>query len=143
MLSREVDLLNLITSRPVLQRPTAVIDQERGGLEQAQLRINAAVQRTLSTQVSETSRLAGMLRALSPLGTLDRGYAIVRLPDKSVVRDAGVLKSGTLIEAMVARGTFVGQVVGANPTGSFIDPGGAGAKDTTDNGTKDGGPQNA
>lgn len=120
--SREMELLSLLTSRPVLQRPTAVIDQERSGLEQAVFRMDAAVQRTISSQVAEIDRMAGVLRALSPIGTLDRGYSIIRLSDKTVVRDSSQLQPGALIEGMVARGTFVGQVVGANPKGSFITP---------------------
>lgn len=122
VIARERELLLLISSRPVLQKPTAVIDQQRAGLEQAQLRIDAAVRRSLETQQAEVDRLSGMLRALSPLGTLDRGYSIIRLPDKTVVRSTKQLASGTLIEGMLSEGTFVGQVVGTNNGGSFINP---------------------
>ncbi len=121
VLSRERELLSLITSRPVLQRPTGVIEQQLVGLEQAKLRLKSAVQRALATQTADIERLSGTLRALSPLGTLDRGYSIIRLSDKTVVNSAAQLKPGTLIEGMVAHGTFVGQIVGSNPTGSFIE----------------------
>ena len=121
-ISREAELLSLLTSRPVLQRPTATVEQQRAGLEQAELRIKAAATAAITRQRAEVDRLSGMLQALSPLKTLDRGYSIIRLSDGTVVFDAAELKSGTLIEGMLAKGTFVGQVVGANPTGSFITP---------------------
>lgn len=121
-ISREAELLSLLTSRPVLQRPTATVEQQRAGLEQAELRIKAAATAVITRQRAEVDRLSAMLQALSPLKTLDRGYSIIRLSDGTVVFDAAELKSGTLIEGMLAKGTFVGQVVGANPTGGFITP---------------------
>lgn len=122
IVGREREFLSLLTSRPVLQKPTAVLDQQLAGLEQAQLRINAAISRLLTTQLGDIERLSGMLQALSPLGTLERGYSIIRLPDKAVVRSVDQLSSGTLIEGMLSEGTFVGQVVGTNKVGSFINP---------------------
>lgn len=122
VIGREREFLSLISSRPVLQRPTAVIDQQVAGLEQAQLRMNTAARRMLATQRGDVDRMSGMLQALSPLGTLERGYAIIRLPNKTVVRTVDQLSSGALIEAMLSEGTFVGQVVGTNQVGSFINP---------------------
>ena len=119
-LARTLETLTLLTSRPVLQRPTAAIEQQRSGLEQAVLRTRAAGMRAISQQKAEIDRLSAMLKTLSPLSTLARGYSIVRLSDKTVVRSADQLKSGTLIEGMLGQGTFVGQVVGANPKGSFL-----------------------
>ncbi|MFZ1381830.1 MAG: exodeoxyribonuclease VII large subunit [Scrofimicrobium sp.] len=122
VLGREREFLSLISSRPVLQRPTAVIDQQVAGLEQAQLRMNTAARRMLATQRGDVDRMSGMLQALSPQGTLERGYSIIRLPNKTVVRTVDQLSSGALIEAMLSEGTFVGQVVGTNQVGSFINP---------------------
>lgn len=45
------------------------------------------------------------LHTLSPLATLDRGYAIVsKVSDKRIVRDAATVTSGDKIEARVAKG---------------------------------------
>lgn len=121
VLVRERELLSLITSRPVLQKPTGVIEQQLAGLEQAHMRMNTAVRRTLAAEQADVERMFGVLRALSPEATLDRGYSIIRLSDQTVVRSAKQLKPGTLVEGMLAEGTFVGQVVGANNAGSFIE----------------------
>ena len=119
-LALEFENLTLLTARPVLQRPTAAIEQQRAGLEQAALRISAAAERAISQQRADIDRLTAVLKTLSPLNTLARGYSIIRLSDKTVVRSADQLKGGTLIEGMLSQGTFVGQVVGANPKGSFL-----------------------
>ena len=44
------------------------------------------------------------LQALSPVRTLDRGYAVVTGPDGAVVRDAGVLRIGDAIAVRLAAG---------------------------------------
>ena len=49
--------------------------------------------------------LAQTLHTLSPLATLDRGYAIVRQADSgAVVREARAVKAGTRVRAQLARG---------------------------------------
>ncbi len=121
IVARETELLSLLTSRPVLQAPTGVIEQERSGLEQAWLRLDAAADRRLTAEKSTLTELSAMLTALSPAGTLSRGYAIVRLPDGTIVRDASEVAKGDLLETMVAKGTFVSQVVGTNRQGSFTE----------------------
>ncbi|MBI2994182.1 MAG: exodeoxyribonuclease VII large subunit [Gammaproteobacteria bacterium] len=55
------------------------------------------------------SRLA--LNAISPLATLERGYAIVTDEQKRVVVDAGKLRAGTLIETRFARGQAEARVL--------------------------------
>ena len=88
--------------------------------------MSAAIQRVLATQKNEVTRYSAALATLSPQATLERGYAILRTPSKEVVEDASTLKSGDLLEGMVAKGTFVASVVGSNPSGSFLEPKGNG-----------------
>lgn len=120
-LGRETELLSLLINRPVLQRPTAAVERQRSGLDQAVMRMHAALEKKVSGEQSELSRLSASLQALSPTGTLERGYAILRTSSKQIVRSAAELRSGMLLEGMVAHGTFVGSVVGANSDGSFLD----------------------
>jgi exodeoxyribonuclease VII large subunit len=54
-------------------------------------------------------RSAAKLRTLSPLATLDRGYAIVRR-EGAVVRSAAALSSGDEIDVRLAEGGFSGTV---------------------------------
>ena len=59
---------------------------------------------------------ARALGAVSPLATLQRGYAIVRLADGSVVRDAAALAPGTEIRGTLAAGGFCATVTKVDPT---------------------------
>lgn len=119
---READTLNLLANRPVLQRPSATIDRQHAGLEQATMRMRSAVQRRISQQEAEISQLSASLNALSPTGTLERGYAILRTPSKQILRSTAEMKNGMLVEGMVSQGTFVGSIVGTNSKGSFLSP---------------------
>ena len=125
-LSRETELLASVLSRPAFLSPLATIHVQKAWLERARLQMSAAIQRVLATQKNEVTRYSAALATLSPQATLERGYAILRTPSKEVVEDASTLKSGDLLEGMVAKGTFVASVVGSNPSGSFLEPKGNG-----------------
>ena len=59
------------------------------------------------------ARLIGLHRsveALSPARVLDRGYAVVRTVDGSVVRRAADVGAGTVVSVTVAEGTFAAEV---------------------------------
>jgi exodeoxyribonuclease VII large subunit len=57
--------------------------------------------------------LRDALRALSPAATLERGYAVARLADGTVVRDPAQASPGAPLAVTVARGTLVTRVEGA------------------------------
>jgi exodeoxyribonuclease VII large subunit len=59
------------------------------------------------------ARAVQALETLSPLATLSRGYAIVRLlPDGRVLTDAQVADAGSIVEAQLAKGRLVCRVEG-------------------------------
>lgn len=66
--------------------------------------------RALSARTArETTVLQGLadsLRALSPTATLERGYAVARLADGTIVRDPAQAARGEPLEVVVARGTI-------------------------------------
>jgi exodeoxyribonuclease VII large subunit len=68
-------------------------------------------------RVAETRRrfelAARTLHAVSPLATLDRGYAIVTDATGHVVQDAALLAPGNRVEARLARGQFSATVIAA------------------------------
>jgi len=72
--------------------PALLLERRRAGLEHA----------------------AARLRALSPQGTLDRGYAIVRSGDR-LVREAGRLAPGETVDVRVASGSFGARVQETRP----------------------------
>ncbi len=63
---------------------------------------------------AELERSAGKLRALSPLATLDRGYAIVR-HEGVAVRSAAALATGDEVDVRLAEGSFSGTVDEVQP----------------------------
>jgi len=74
-------------------------------LDVAQRRLPVAVQRRLQAARERFERSMRTLNAVSPLATLERGYAIVTDAGSHVVTDAVVLRPGAQIEARVARGS--------------------------------------
>jgi exodeoxyribonuclease VII large subunit len=67
----------------------------------------------------EATALAGLadaLRALSPAATLERGYAIARLSDGTLVRDPAQVRITEPLEVVVARGTVTTRVESTAPT---------------------------
>jgi len=59
--------------------------------------------------------LTGKLDTLSPLAILGRGYSITtKLPAGSVLKDAGSLKSGDMIETKLGKGKVKSRVEGVS-----------------------------
>jgi exodeoxyribonuclease VII large subunit len=74
-------------------------------LDVAQRRLPAAIQRRLQIARERFERSMRTLNAVSPLATLERGYAIVTDSGAHVVTDASELAPGAQIEARMARGS--------------------------------------
>ena len=115
-LSRERDTLNQVATRPVLQRPTNIIEQYRGVIDTQSMRLHSAFTRRMGRERTALAQAFATLSAVSPQATLERGYSILRLSDGSVLRDAADTKKADLVEAILARGRLVAQVIGTNPT---------------------------
>ena len=105
--------LTLITSRPVLQGPGAIVDGHRAALERHVTGLRAAVERRLSSERQALTRARATLTALSPQATLDRGYALLKTPSGTLITSSTQIKKGDLIEGVLASGRMVAQVVGA------------------------------
>jgi exodeoxyribonuclease VII large subunit len=65
-----------------------------------------AIRQRIDRGSSDLSHLRARLVSLSPAATLDRGYAVVRTRDGSVIRDPAVLREGQHLEVRVAQGRF-------------------------------------
>lgn len=114
-LSREEHALQMLLSRPVLAGPGAVLDSHRVQLEHSTTHMRHAIERRLAVETQTLTQARASLTALSPQGTLDRGYALLKLPDGSLVRDASQVAKGSLVEGIVARGRLLAQVIGSRP----------------------------
>jgi exodeoxyribonuclease VII large subunit len=76
--------------------------------------LNRAWKRTLDSRREKLLPLVRTLNAVSPLATLDRGYAIVSLEGGVILRNAADAKPGAIIEARLARGRVRAKVEGAS-----------------------------
>jgi len=67
-------------------------------------RMEAAIRARLQTAQARFQPLVRTLHAVSPLATLDRGYAIVTTESGAVLHDAADVQRGQIIKARLARG---------------------------------------
>jgi exodeoxyribonuclease VII large subunit len=73
-------------------------------------RLRAAMLEILRRSRQRLAPLVRTLNAVSPLATLERGYAIVAKLDGGILRDAADAPPGTLIEARLAKGSVRAKV---------------------------------
>jgi exodeoxyribonuclease VII large subunit len=95
-----------------LQRthPGSRLQQQVQRLDELDLRLRRAWE-TQRTRIAQRLLLAQRaLDAISPLATLQRGYAIVTGPDGQVLQDAQKVRAGDVIEARLAQGRFSARV---------------------------------
>lgn len=105
-LEREQSSLDAVRSRPVLDRPGSIVagraDEIRSRIALARTIIGARLDRA-EDEVRHVSR---QVRALSPLATLARGYAVVQDARGTVVRDPAQAPVGTPLSVRVEDGRF-------------------------------------
>ena len=115
-LSRRLDSerrhLVAIRSRPVMADPTAMVRARREELEALSRRSRQRVLAMLHRAADHVAHLRVQIRTLSPLSTLERGYAVVQHPDGRVVMDPAEVEVDELLRVQVARGDFAARVVG-------------------------------
>jgi len=98
--------LALLRTRPVLNNPQALIDVHDSNLSAMRASARASVEVHVVAEHSTTQRLTAQLRALSPLSTLERGYAIVQAEDGKVVTSAQAVNSGSALRIRLLDGTL-------------------------------------
>lgn len=104
-LERRVERLQRLEMRLQRQQPRARLVALGERAVRAMERQQALVARGLDRRRQKLVELGRALNAVSPLATLERGYAIVRDEDGNVIRDADALASGQRAEVRFARGT--------------------------------------
>jgi exodeoxyribonuclease VII large subunit len=77
-------------------------------------RLRAAGLKQLNRARERLAPLVRTLNAVSPLATLDRGYAIVSLEGGGILRDAKDATAGTIIEARLSQGRIRAKVEGSS-----------------------------
>ncbi|MGB8022342.1 MAG: exodeoxyribonuclease VII large subunit [Candidatus Nanopelagicales bacterium] len=103
--------LDQTRSRPALADPAGLLPRLTAEVQQARVRAFNVLDRRLSAHDRELAHLRARARALSPLATLDRGYAVVVAGDGTVVHSADQLHIGDEVRVRVATGQFGAEVI--------------------------------
>ncbi|HUT77974.1 MAG TPA: exodeoxyribonuclease VII large subunit [Polyangia bacterium] len=95
----------LVRARVILARWPARVERSRAALRTIEASLRRWPGPALERSRGDLGRLAAELNALSPLGSLARGYAVARrLDDGRVLRRAAEAPAGTDIEVLLAQG---------------------------------------
>jgi exodeoxyribonuclease VII large subunit len=94
-----------------LRSPVDELQRKHNSLEQTRKRLHLAMQKILDSAANRFGLAASHMHALSPLATLDRGYAIA-FDEKTrvAVRDAGSLQKGDRLNIRFAKGAVIAMV---------------------------------
>jgi exodeoxyribonuclease VII large subunit len=106
--------LRWLTGRAALVSPSTRLTQQRLRLEILDQQLRRAWRQVISSRREKLLPLMRTLNAVSPLATLERGYAIVSVEGGEILRNAADVKPGTIIEARLARGRVRAKVEGAS-----------------------------
>lgn len=102
--------LDNLAARQKAQRPEPQLRQWQTRIDQLRQRLNRQMQQTLKQQRQRLSEAGRLLHGVSPLNTLERGYAIVHNDAGEVIRDAAQVKPGERIRTRVAAGEILSRV---------------------------------
>ena len=100
-----------VRTRPVMVDPTAMLVPHRTQVAALRVRGHDRLHTRLVRETDRIGHLRAQVRALSPQATLDRGYAVVRLPDGTIARDASQVHDGELLTLVLAKGMTHARVV--------------------------------
>lgn len=97
--------LQLVLAKPALAHPSELIDQRLEFNQQKRDSIHRVIKNKIAIESTGLAGLRTTLRALSPQGTLERGYAIVRDEKGQVVSSAKIAKAKKLLSIKFADGS--------------------------------------
>jgi exodeoxyribonuclease VII large subunit len=106
--------LRWLAGRAAQVSPAQRLRQHRQRLTNLETQLTRAMRLALDLRLKKLAPLARTLNAVSPLATLDRGYAIVSTADGGILRNAADAKPGTLIDARLSEGRIRARVEGAS-----------------------------
>ncbi len=107
LIDREEHRLAAARSRPVLATPTSMVDTAERVLRDQRDRAHRSVLNRLDRAGDEVGHHLARVRGLSPLATLERGYAVAQLPDGTVVTRTAQLEPDGELTVRVVDGTVV------------------------------------
>jgi exodeoxyribonuclease VII large subunit len=85
LLEHETAALTALRSRPVLAQPHVLVDAQHDLVREALIRARRAVRHLVDREHDAVSHHLARVQALSPLATMQRGYAVAQTPDGAVL----------------------------------------------------------
>ena len=97
--------LGMLRTQLTAASPAVRLQRQAAGVATAQIKLNNAMRQRLEAGAKRFAVAAASLQGVSPLATLQRGYAIVSdTKTGTVIRDASMVSKNDRIEARLARG---------------------------------------
>jgi exodeoxyribonuclease VII large subunit len=87
---------------------TLTVHQER--IKQLMSRLESLTQTKIDRRKLELAEKVGRLQAISPLATLERGYALATTDQHEVIRDSRQVKAGQSINIRLQKGSITSTV---------------------------------
>jgi exodeoxyribonuclease VII large subunit len=106
LLSTEIGRIEQLRSRPVLSNTNWIIDTRSEDLTRYVARGTELMTRFVERATTRTGELTNQLRALSPKGTLARGYAIAHVAGGAILRSSDQAPAGTELVLSLANGSL-------------------------------------
>jgi exodeoxyribonuclease VII large subunit len=103
-LHREQTGLDALRSRPVLGDPRGMLDERAAELDALRERARRTLVHRLDRAADDIAHHRARARALSPLATLERGYAVLQDADGHVVTSVAGVAAGAAVSVRVADG---------------------------------------
>ena len=95
--------------------PVRTLPEKKMTVDNLSRRLSAAMESELRRNRHRRDSLARALRAVGPLATLDRGYAIVTTPDGRVVHHIAEVKEKSQVQARIRDGVVTATVESIKP----------------------------
>lgn len=113
-IQRERERIEALQSRPVLAFPVRMLTPHREAITRLRGALTAAASAHVAASRARVGTLRASLAALSPQSTLDRGYAVVRTANGTVVRSHDEVGMGDDITIRVANGSIDARTTGTH-----------------------------
>jgi exodeoxyribonuclease VII large subunit len=111
-IDREQHGLDAARARPVLAAPHRDLDRRATEITELAARATRCLSNNLDRAADEVTHVLARVRSLSPLATLERGYAIVQDDAGQVVARVGATAPGRGVAIRVADGRIAAKVTG-------------------------------
>lgn len=104
-------MLKASSDRPAFKNPISKIDDDRQRLDNIMVRVDMAYKNKLADKKALMAECVARLDALSPLGTLSRGYSLARTDDGKVLKSVSQVNKGDKVSIRVSDGEFDAEVL--------------------------------